>query len=159
LVYLQDEGAPPPINVLEQHRKKNRANQPPKLARLAAAALHQAKIHNQDDENNLRESDDDQDGQDEEQDQRATRHSKSSGQTKPDTLAYYKGTPWWAILMNAKMKYRLHITLNHGFPDRDDHLCDARNILLEAIDEFKVEHDIVDQGGPITLHIVHSLIA
>ena len=77
---------------------------------------------------------------------RAVRHSKSNGEVKPDTMAFYKGTPWWAILMKAKIKYRRHIALNHGFPDRDEHLGDARDILLEAIDEFKAENEIHDQS-------------
>ena len=39
----------------------------------------------------------------------------------------------------------------------DKHSCDARNILLKAIEKFKVETKFVNQSGPITLHIVHSL--
>ena len=35
--------------------------------------------------------------------------------------------------------------------------CDAHNILLKAIEKFKVETKFVNQSGPITLHIVHSL--
>ena len=48
--------------------------------------------------------------------------------------------------MQAKIKYRRHIALNHGFPDRDEHLGDACDILLEAIEEFKAENGNVDQS-------------
>ena len=135
---IQEEGAP--HDVLAQHQKKNHSNRPPDLARLSAAALHQAKEHSQE-ENNHQESDD------EDQDQaRAARHSKSTGELKPDTMTYYKGTSWYFILMQAKIKYRRHIALNHGFPDRDEHLGDARDILLEAIEEFKTENGNVDRS-------------
>ena len=62
-------------------------------------------------------------------------------------MAYYRGTPWSAILAQAKIKYRRHIALIHGFPDRDEHLCDAHDILLEAIEEFKAEGRILDDQG------------
>src|ERR1700678_2261643 len=92
---IQDEGAP--RNVLAQHHKKNRSNQPPKLARLSAAALHQANLkkHSQDNEHEEAPQESDDEGQDQ---GRAARHSKSTGQAKPDTMAYYKGTHWWVVL-------------------------------------------------------------
>lgn len=139
---IQEEEAP--RNVLAQHHQKNRSNQPPELARLSAAALQQVEDHSQEDENNPQESDDEGLGQDQ---ARAARHSKSTGEAKPDTMAYYRGTPWWFILTQAKIKYRRHIALNHGFPDRDEHLGDARDILLEAIGEYNDENGILDQGG------------
>ena len=61
-------------------------------------------------------------------------------------MTYYKGTSWYFILMQAKIKYRHHIALNHGFPDRDEHLGDARDILLEVIKEFKAKNGKVDQS-------------
>jgi Domain of unknown function (DUF6532) len=112
------------------------------------AARHQATKHDsdQDDEDNPQESDN-------EDQARAARHSRSAGEIKPDTMAYYKGTPWWVILMQAKIKYRRHIAVNHGFPDRDQYLVDARDILLEAIDEFKTENEIHDQSELYLLYI------
>ena len=136
---IQEEGAP--HDVLAQHHKKNHSNRPPDLAQLSAAALHQAKEHSQEDENNHQESDD------EDQDQaQAACHSKSTGELKPDTMTYYKGTSWYFILMQAKIKYRRHIALNHGFPDRDEHLGAAHDILLEAIKEFKAKNGNVDRS-------------
>ena len=140
---IQEEGAAP-HNVLGQHHKKNRANKPPELARLSTAALHQAKQDSQEDEDIPQEPESDNEDEDQ---ARAARHSKSTGDVKPDTMAYYKGTSWWAILMQAKIKYRCHIALNHGFPDCDEYLCDARDILLETIEEFKTANGILDQGG------------
>lgn len=136
-----------PYNVLAQHHTKNRSNQPPDLARLTKAAVHQADNHSQD---VPQESD----GEDLNQDNaRAARHSKSTGELKPDTMAYYRGTPWSAILTQAKIKYRRHIALNHGFPDRDMHLCNARDILHLAIEEYKEENGIVDESEFLLLHI------
>lgn len=59
-------------------------------------------------------------------------------------MAYYRGTPWIAILTQAKIKYRRHIVINHGFPDRDEHLGNAREVLLHAIEEFKNENETLD---------------
>jgi hypothetical protein len=120
------------------------------LARLTAAALHQAKEHAQDDVDDPRARESDDENQ---EPTRAARHSKSNGEVKPDTMAYYKGTPWWAILTQAKIKYRRHIALVHGFPDRDEHLGDARDILLEAIEDFVGENEILDQSGFYLLYI------
>jgi hypothetical protein len=132
----------PPRNVLAQYHRKNGSNKPPESARLSTAALHQASQNGKDNPG-AQESDDEDQPEDEDQ-ARAARHSKSNGEAKPDTMAYYKGTPWWAILMKAKIKYRRHIALNHGFPDREEHLCDARDILLEEIEEFKEGNGILD---------------
>ena len=145
---IQEEGAP--RNVLAQHHKTNRSNQPPGLSQLSTAARRQAMEHDQDEEDNPQESDNE--GQDQDQ-ARAARHSKSTGEIKPDTMAYYKGTPWWAILMQAKIKYRRHIAVNHGFPDCDQYLVDAHDILLEVIDEFKTENEVHDQGELYLLYI------
>ena len=141
---IQDEGAP--RNVLAQHHKKNCSNQPPKLARLSAAALHQANLkkHSQDNEHEEAPQESDDEGHDQ---GRAARHSKSTGEAKPDTMAYYKGTHWWAILKEAKITYRRHIALYHGFPDRDEDLGDAHDILLEAIKDYQAENKIPDQSG------------
>lgn len=135
---IQEEGAP--HNVLVQYHRKNSSNKPPESARLSTAALHQASQNGKDNPG-AQESDDEDQGEDQ---ARAARHSKSNGEAKSDTMAYYKGTPWWAILMKAKIKYRRHIALNHGFPDREEHLCDARDILLEEIEEFKEGNGILD---------------
>jgi hypothetical protein len=142
---IQEEGAP--HNVLAQHHRKNRSNRPPDLARLSTAAIHQAAVHQANNhtqdhvENNPQESD-----SEPEDNSRAPRHSRSTGELRPDTMAYYRGTPWMAILTQAKIKYRRHIVLNHGFPDRDAHLGNARDILLQAIEEFKDENGVLDQS-------------
>ena len=59
---------------------------------------------------------------------------------------YYRGTPWKAILTQSKIKYQRHIALNHGFPDCDEHLGSARDILLLAIEEFKNENETLNQS-------------
>ena len=59
-----EEGGPgAPRNVLTQHYKNNHSNQPPKLDRLAAAALHQAKEQSRDDVDNPQKGDDDSEDQ------------------------------------------------------------------------------------------------
>ena len=46
--------------------------------------------------------------------------------------------------MQAKIKFHCHITL---LPDCDEHLSEAHDVLLEAIEEFQTENDIADQGN------------
>jgi hypothetical protein len=125
-------------DVVTQHRKTNPSNRPPQLTRLSIAATHQA--------NNCQHDNNDIDMQsgaesDHLEQKRATRHSKSTGEAKPDTLKYYKGTSWSSVLEKAKMKYRRHIALRHGFPDRDTDLGDASKLIAEAMAEFE------DDGG------------
>ncbi|KAF8812145.1 hypothetical protein BYT27DRAFT_7207910 [Phlegmacium glaucopus] len=134
-------------DVLAHHRKKTRSNQPPQLQRLSAAANRQAfhqRNHHAAQDSNAEESEG---ADDEVQDYaktRAARNSNSSGNAKPDTLAFYKGSSWSSILVQAKIKYRRHIALHHGFPDRDEHLVDARKILFEVIAQFKDEGGVID---------------
>jgi hypothetical protein len=152
-----------PRNVLAQYHIKNRSNKPPELTRLSTAARHQVNKLGQDIEDNPPAKESDDDDRDEDQ-ARAARHSKSNGQAKPDTMAYYKNTPWWAILTKAKVKYRRHIAFNHGFPNRDEHLCDAHDILLEEIEVFKGEDGILDGGfyllyiHAFTYHLIKTTI-
>jgi hypothetical protein len=158
---IQEDRAPQ--NVLAQHHKTNRSNKPPDVARLSAAAQHQAEGPDQDNEDNPQETGSEDDGQDQDhgnQDHaRAARHSKSTGEVKADTMTFYKGTPWFAILTQAKIKYRRHIALNHGFPDRDEDLGDARDILREAIEEFKGKNEVLDYSGFYSLYIyIRTLI-
>lgn len=83
---------------------------------------------------------------------RAPRHSKSTGEARPDTLKYYKGTSWTAVLENAKMMYRRHIALYHAFPDRDIDLGDATKLVAEAMSQFEQDEGILDDG-----ELVHTL--
>jgi hypothetical protein len=126
---------------------------------LLAAALHQnaRRSKNENNPQETREESDDEDQDEDNLKERAARHSKSTGIAKPDTMAYYKGTAWWVILTQAKIKYRRHIALHHGFPDRDEHLGDARDILLQTIEEFKDENEILDQSGFYLLYICQCI--
>jgi hypothetical protein len=129
-------------NVLEQHHQPNQANRAPGVERLAAAAGRQQ------DANPEHEIDvDDQVSDEEPQQQRAPRHSKSNGANiRPDTLAYYKGSPWKTVLERAKVKYRRFISLYHAFPTRDDHLDEAERILTDTIVECRDEGFILEDG-------------
>ena len=141
IICMQEEQEEVLCNVLVQHLKKNQSNRPPNLARLSTAASCQANMCGQGDEDNLQDSDDEDQNQ-----ARAAHHSKSTGEVKADMMSYYRNTPWWAILMQAKIKFHRHIALHHGFPNCDEHLSEACDVLLEAIEEFQTENDIADQG-------------
>jgi len=140
---LQENDDDTPQDVLARHHQKNRSNRQPQLETLSNAANYQMENHKR---NNTAAQDDtaDEESSDEQVRTRAPRHSKSTGEAKPDTLVYYRGTPWSSILIWAKVKYSRHIALYHGFPDRDKHLADATKILAEAIEEFRNEGAIID---------------
>ena len=134
-----------PQDVLARHHQKNPSNRPPQLNRLSNAAMYQ--MNNRKRNNTAQENDVDAETEESSGEQvrtRAPRHSKSIGEAKPDTLAYYKGTSWSSILIRAKAKYARHIALYHGFPDRDEHLAEATKILTGTIEEYKNEGNIID---------------
>ena len=132
-------------DVLAQHHKKNHSYQPPELSRLSAIAIHQAENHEHDQHNNVNTEESDNENEEEDQAQ-AARDSKSTSIIKPNTLAYYKGSSWSAILTQAKVKYHHHIALHHGFPNLDKHLSDAHKIPFEAMAEYKDENGIINKS-------------
>ena len=89
---------------------------------------------------------------------RAPRHSKSSGEARPDTLKYYKGTSWISVLENAKLMYRRHIALYHAFPECDTDLGDATKIVAEAMTEFKQDGGILDNGSKFISTLYNSYV-
>lgn len=144
---MQENDEDTPQNVLARHHQKNRSNRPPQLDTLSNVATYQMTNRKRNNtaaqENNVDAAVDE--SSDEEVRTRAPRHSKSTGEAKPDTLAYYKGTTWTSILIWAKVKYSRHIALYHGFPDRDEHLADATKILAETIEEYRdSEGNVID---------------
>lgn len=139
--------------MLQEHRERNRPVHPPNMRTLGVASSTQRRLQQAasfDDEN----SSDNDNGQaqselDEENvttHQRARRNSKiPHGGTipKPTTLKYYS-KPWQSMLMLAKNNMRRHVALVNAFPERDHHLCEAENILIKTITEYKEEHVLDD---------------
>jgi hypothetical protein len=96
------------IDILEDHRKRNHAVQPPNIT---------ANEHQFEDDNNLDESASTREDntENEEAAQRAPRYSKTPREAKATTLKYYPPS-WQAMLELAKNNMRRHIALVNAFP-------------------------------------------
>jgi hypothetical protein len=49
--------------------------------------------------------------------------------------------------MLAKNNMRRHVALINAFPERDHHLCEAENVLIKTITDYKEEH-VLHQENP-----------
>ena len=101
---MQENDDDTPQDVLARHHQKNHSNRPPQLETLSNAANYQMENHKR---NNTAAQDDtaDEESSDEQVRTRAPRHSKSTGEAKPDTLVYYRGTPW-SSSVNSHFSHR-----------------------------------------------------
>jgi hypothetical protein len=150
--YLQNatEEAVESRDVLAEHRKKNRANRPPKEQQLLDAAHQQLTVAALDTMSN-----DGEDGYDEDSDsdesQRARRHSKSKREVTPKCLAFYEGS-WREALKMAKLRFRRYVMLYNGFPILADHLPEAAQIIARVVEDMKQgeDHVIFDKGKHIS---------
>jgi len=138
------------LNVLEQHRQRNRPNRPPAVSHLTSAAMQQERLQDQpssarqtddsivandDDEVSCPDSDD--------QHSRAPRHSKDT--PDPQTLKYYPAS-WKTVLERAKRGFERHVFLHCGFASRNKYLGVASTILHEEIARGKAEQLTLDNG-------------
>lgn len=64
---------------------------------------------------------------------------------QPDQLHFYPET-WQKVLSDAKVKYRLRIFNEHGFPDRRFHLADVNVIIAECIVAAQNKGILLDDG-------------
>lgn len=153
--------------MLEDHRNRNRAVRPPKLANLAKAAQLQRRRANpaseptEMDHNGLGDSENEQDSSDEADEadddlprkQRATRNSKvqPGSQPKATTIAHYASAPGWKLVLEAsKQAWRRHIALVNAFPQRGPDLKFASLIVVNKIAEYEEQGFDLEQG----LHII-----
>ena len=75
---------------------------------------------------------------------RASRNSKGRCEPRPTTLQYYDGLVGWPnVLIHAKQRFAMYISVINAFPKRETHLKDAETILARAVIDFQ------DQGGDI----------
>ena len=75
---------------------------------------------------------------------RACRNSKRVGtSSNPTTLKHYSQT-WQPMLVVAKNYMRRHVALINAFPERDNNLNEAGNILIKTITEYREEFSLDD---------------
>jgi hypothetical protein len=126
-------------DVLQQHRVRNRANNPPKEQRLLDAARQQISStgtgsdmedENENDKNGDNEGD------------ACGDDSESAGKLdgNPKVLKYYSSAGAWVTAIGkAKEMFRRFTMLYNLFPLRDSHLQDAARILSKAVADLKEE--------------------
>lgn len=150
---------PEPIDILSNHRARNRANRPPDEDRLrvAAAAQIQATSPASDDETSSEVDSESgsESGVHSQMRHRAKRNSKTTGEAKPTTLRYYDGT-WRAALETSKLSFLRFILLRNAFPTREEHLDDAHEVLAETVSLFQSRNRIFDPSN-FSLFTIHDI--
>jgi hypothetical protein len=139
----QKQPTPEPVDVLANHRLKNRANRPPDEDHLRAAAELQTRRTSA--EPAASNDDETSDETDNGKHCRSKRNSKSTGIVKPTTMRYYEGT-WRAALETCKRAFQQFVVLRNAFPTREEHLDDAHEILKETISSFQSQGRVFDSG-------------
>lgn len=142
--FIQDNAR----DVLEDHRIRNRPNKPPQPERLAFSAAHQKaqgnEIANEDEEHHSDNGDNEEEGE-EDSDEEVTTRKRRRHSPKPDQLNFYPET-WQKVLKDAKLKYRLHVFNEHGFPEQQFHLADVNIIIVECIAAAQDKGILLDNG-------------
>lgn len=130
--------------MLDDHRARNRPNNPPSAKQLLSIAKGQVGVDDADKEDELDSSGSNNEGEGEQSEtenvptrKRAIRNSKSDGTIKPTTVKYYNGTAWKPALIRAKLAFRRYTMLEHFFPLTDTHLEDAELILSKTVTDMK----------------------
>lgn len=75
---------------------------------------------------------------------RARRNTRRTA-IKPTTLAYYP-TAWKSFLQLAKQEYRLHIATIHAFPEKENHLHEARDVIARLMLSWTSAGDYLEPG-------------
>ncbi|KAF9527845.1 hypothetical protein CPB83DRAFT_894798 [Crepidotus variabilis] len=137
--------ATPSRDVIEEHRRRNRATKPPSEERLLAAAqkqLRQARANNARDSSIEVDSDE---GEGVQQRVRATRNSKPSNGPNPKNLNYYPDM-WKAAIGDSKIFFQKIIALETAFPTKEADLSLASQCLAFIIAEFKDKGLVLEEG-------------
>ncbi|KAJ3575439.1 hypothetical protein NP233_g1107 [Leucocoprinus birnbaumii] len=150
----------PSVDVLAEHRIRNRANHPPNDIALKIAAQMQRSLGQVDntfvdtianESSQESTSSDDDESSDVQAKTRAPRNSKkdSSKGPHPATLAYYSGKPEFYPLDYAKKLFHRHVALTKPWPSKctasDVH--EAQLCVKEAFEHYQAEGSAVDPSN------------
>ncbi|KAF8952216.1 hypothetical protein BDZ97DRAFT_1931132 [Flammula alnicola] len=156
-----NSGLPEPNNVLKEHHKKNPSYQPPKLDKLANAAVYQQRLQavNETDlvdgvDEDIRFQSEEFDAEDEEENaarkgpagHTATSHSKPLVST---SLNFYPPV-WRIVIVRAKVRFRRFVAKTHTFPTKAKNLNDAGTMLTEEIARGEDEGLMFEAGYAYT---------
>lgn len=115
-------------NVLETHRRRNKAQHAPRPAQLAVSVAQRSDTGDEVDSDSGDESGN---HAKESIQPPATRNSRSTG-GNPTTLGFYPPM-WKSFLQEAKQHYRLHIATVHAFPEIANDLHEARALVFRLL--------------------------
>ena len=149
-LYRQEAGE----DVLKAHRKRNRAQKPPKAQDLKRVASRQS-VNRRLYSKTTYKGSDDSDGRSEnessgsETDCQAT-SQKSKKKKSPDdgeNLNFYSDD-WKAVLTEAQQRWQLHLVIGRStpFPERGHDLHEAHDILTEVISEHLNDGQLLDDS-------------
>lgn len=136
MLFIEEPHANDEIDVLEEHRVRNHAVQPPNTFADSNEYSSEPEDVNNPDET------------EEPSAQRARRYSKTPRDAEPKatTMKYYP-PHWQAVLEIAKNNMRKHVALVNAFPRRDRDLKEATLILQNTIAEYeRIEGNILEPG-------------
>jgi hypothetical protein len=144
------------VDMLQEHRKRNRPVHPPNMQKLGHATTIQHRVQqavsfndNNDNGEVANRSDKEEDSEEESSPirERERRHSKvlDGAAPKPTTMKYYSKS-WQSVLLIAKNNFRRYVALVHAFPDREKHLKEATHILRDTIAKYTEEGNELDDG-------------
>ena len=141
-MYIQaDKDKDDSTNVVQEHRRRNRAVRPPKIEQLVGY-----------DDMDACDQDDDPDAASESQ--RAKRYSKWDNVIKPTTLHYYP-TYWQEVLNCSKKKMQHEVAPFQAFPNCEKDLNIATCCVRKILAEFESEGGLVEDGV-LSSHISFS---
>ena len=135
-----------PVDLLEEHRNKNRAPRPPNpktFHRQPVAPGSDLEPNNNADTNNNNDTEEDNDD-DDEGPEGLTNGRRTSNEA--ETLKFYP-PGWRVVITRAKQYWRLHVATENPFPNCAEHLADAAALLTRAIKEYREEDGILESGS------------
>ncbi len=153
-------------DILDDHRKRNRANKPPNEQLLLNAAKRQlGGTHNThsdvdddvDDVSNVDGTGDTAGEKEDDENENACRRRarrKKPDEPDPKTAGYYPNC-WREAIDRAKELFRRYTILYHLFPGRDEHLRNAAWLLSKVVADERSEGKLFDEGKFFTLMIHH----
>ncbi|KAJ3502127.1 hypothetical protein NLJ89_g9027 [Agrocybe chaxingu] len=161
-----DSGMDIERDVLEEHHHKNCPNRPPRVDRLATAAIHQKRLgceygHDNSIDTPMDEEDEPEEGSSEEEDPRPQRRAPRNSKPKRDPdrtqLSYYEG-PFKTALELGKKQFRGFVALHNSFPTREHHLKDAAHTLTRALDHCVTKEKFVFQKHEVQTRETNVLV-
>lgn len=128
-----------PVDILAQHRSRNRPVHPPTVNRLVQSAAKQQR-HQSQSQNRIQSPE--ASAEDEEPDRLQAK--KSATTSSPKMSDYPPG--WKSLILIAKHRMARHVALHNAFPEKSKHLKVATLIISDLIEEYRKDGKELEKG-------------